>query len=139
MIAALCLWACVGQDLTRPPADAPDAEQPLVQLPGARHAEGPLSVTLTTPLGARGMSAMLWLQGPAIDSVRAPGLQLFESGESAPGVRRVVVAGDLSVEAILEIWVPAGSDVVDYRVELLEVAGEDYSLQVLDGYSVSVR
>ena len=82
---------------------------------------------------------MLRVDGPAIDSLRAPGLTFFASGASTPRGRRVVVAGDLSAGILLEIWVPAGSDAADYGVKVLEVAGEDYALQDIEGYSASVR
>ena len=142
VVAGLAAWACMGEDLTRLPTDgsaAPQVDQPLVRLPGAHDGGRPLEVSLTNPSASRDIGAMLWLEGPAIDSVQAPGLTLFASAPSISGGRRVVVAGDLSVEAILRIWVPAGSDAADYRVEVLEVSGEDYSLQDPGEYSASVR
>lgn len=142
MVALVAAWACMGEDLTRPPDGVPEA--PLADRPQAggspvgRDAARPLTVTLTAPAASPAASVMLWVEGPAIDSVRAPGLTLFAAGAPAPGGRRLVVAGDLSAGPVLEIWVPAGSDPAGYRAELLEVAGEDYSLQDLGRYSATV-
>ena len=122
-VAVLAVWACMGEDLAKPPADTPP----------------PLKVALTAPAAPRAASAMLRVDGPAIDSLWAPGLTFFASGASTPGGRRVVVAGDLSAGILLEIRVPAGNDAADYSVEVLEVAGEDYALQDIEGYSASVR
>ena len=142
VVAALAAWACMGEDLTRPPADAPPPgrmDRPSAGLHGQHHAGRALEVALTAPAVSHAASVMLRVDGPAIDSLRAPGLTLFASGASAPGGRRVVVAGDLSAETLLEIWVPAGSDAAEYGVEVLEVAGEDYALRDIRGYSASVR
>ena len=142
VVAALAVWACMGEDLTRPPADGlpPDpVDRPVAGLSGQHESARALEVALTAPAASRAASAMLRVDGPAIDSLRAPGLTFFASGASTPGGRRVVVAGDLSAEILLEIWVPAGSDAADYSVEVLEVAGEDYALQDIKGYSAAVR
>ncbi|MXW18572.1 MAG: hypothetical protein F4123_04665 [Gemmatimonadetes bacterium] len=142
VVAALAVWACMGEDLTRPPADGPPsdaADPPVAGFRGQHDTARALEVALTAPAGSRAASAMLRVDGPAIDSLRAPGLTFFASGASTPRGRRVVVAGDLSAGILLEIWVPAGSDAADYGVKVLEVAGEDYALQDIEGYSASVR
>ena len=143
VVAAMAAWACMGEDHpTRPPADAPPpvrVDQPLAGLRGPHETARVLTVALTAPPASRAASAMLRVDGPAIDSLRAPGLTIFTSGASTPGGRRVVVAGDLSAGILLEIRVPAGSDAADYSVEVLEVAGEDYALQDIEGYSAKVR
>ena len=136
VVASLAAWACTGDNPTGPRTDAPAA--PLA----APEVQRPLRITLAIPPASRDIgrdiSAMLRVQGAAIDSVRAPGLDLFESEAAASGARQVVLAGRLSAGTILELWVPAGRDPADYHVELLEVAAEDYSLRDLAGYSVSV-
>ncbi|MDE2877061.1 MAG: fibronectin type III domain-containing protein [Gemmatimonadota bacterium] len=140
-VVAMAAWACMGDDPTRPPADAPQpvrVDQPPAGLRGPHETARVLTVALTAPPPSRAASAMLRVDGPAIDSLRAPGLTIFTSGASSPGGRRVVVAGDLSAGILLEIRVPAGSDAADYSVEVLEVAGEDYALQDVAGYSASV-
>ena len=128
VVASLATWGCTGDGPTGPRTDAlvaPDVERPL-------------QITLAIPPASRDIGAMLRVEGAAIDSVRAPGLELFESEAATSGGRQVVLAGRLSTGTILEIWVPAGRDPADYHVELLEVAAEDYSLRDLAGYSVSV-
>ena len=128
LIAVLLTWACMGDDMTRPQTDAPVV--PAV--------ERPLLVTLESPPETRDISAMLRVEGFAVDSVRAPGFELFASDASGPRSRHFVVAGNLSTGTILEIWVPSGRDPGDYHVELLEVAAEDYSLRDLTGYRTTV-
>lgn len=128
VVAVLTSWACMGDDLIRPRADSPLGSD----------VERPLQVTLEAPPTSRDISVMLWVQGPAIDSIRAPGLELFESEASASGGRQIIVAGQLSTGIILDIWVASGRDPADYHVDLLEVAAEDYWLRDLAGYSASV-
>ena len=132
VVASLAAWACTGDNPTGPRTDAPAA--PLA----APDVERPLRIALAMPPASRDIGAMLRVEGAAIDSVRAPGRDLFESEAATSGGRQVVLAGRLSSGTILELWVPAGRDPADYHVELLEVAAEDYSLRDLAGYSVSV-
>ena len=86
---------------------------------------GPLHVRLTAPAGARDIGAMLVIEGPAIDSVQAPGLEIFETDESSSTRREVVIAGALAPDApVLRVWVPHRGDEARYRIRLLQVAGE---------------
>lgn len=51
---------------------------------------------------------------------------------------QVVVAGPFASGPLLEVFVPPGSRAADHRVEILEVAAEDYGLRNLWGYSIRI-
>ena len=96
---------------------------------------GPLHVRLTAPPQARDIGAMLVVEGPAIDSLQAPGLEMFETDESSSTRREVVIAGALPPDApVLRVWVPHRGDHARYRVRLLQVAAEDFALGDLSVY-----
>ncbi len=96
---------------------------------------GPLHVRLTAPPQARDIGAMLVVEGPAIDSLQAPGLEMFETNESSSTRREVVIAGALPPDApVLRVWVPHRGDHARYRVRLLQVAAEDFTLGDLSVY-----
>ena len=96
---------------------------------------GPLHVRLTAPPQARDIGAMLVVEGPAIDSLQAPGLEMFETEESSSTRREVVIAGALPPDApVLRVWVPHRGDHARYRVRLLQVAAEDFTLGDLSVY-----
>ena len=69
---------------------------------------GPLHVRLTAPPQARDIGAMLVIEGPAIDSLQAPGLEMFETDESSSTRREVIIAGALPDAPVLRVWVPHG-------------------------------
>ncbi len=96
---------------------------------------GPLHVRLTAPPQARDIGAMLVVEGPAIDSLQAPGLEMFETDESSSTRREVVIAGALPPDApVLRVWVPHRGDHARYRLRLLQVAAEDFTLGDLSVY-----
>ncbi len=95
---------------------------------------GPLHVRLTAPPQARDIGAMLVIEGPAIDSVQAPGLEMFETNESSSTRREVIIAGALPDAPVLRVWVPHRGDHARYRVRLLQVAAEDFTLGDLTVY-----
>ena len=96
---------------------------------------GPLHVRLTAPPQARDIGAMLVVEGPAIDSLQAPGLEMFETEESSSTRREVVIAGALPPDGpVLRVWVPHRGDHARYRVRLLQVAAEDFTLGDLSVY-----
>ena len=95
---------------------------------------GPLHVRLTAPAQARDIGAMLIVEGPAIDSLQAPGLEMFETEESSSTRREVIIAGALPDAPVLRVWVPHRGDEARYRVRLLQVAGEDFALRDLSVY-----
>ena len=121
LLVAAATWSCTD-DVVQPPA-APDP--------------GVLTIELTAPPTARDIGALLLVEGPGIDSVRAPGFELFQS--EAPGPLRIVVAGVLTTGPIAEFQMPDRALRTQYRVRLLEVTGEDYSLRDLSGYEVMIR
>ena len=106
---------------------------------------GFLEVALTLPPGARDIGAHLsievpidipGIEGPAIDSLRAADHELYRSRATAP--TQVIIAGPLSSGPALEFWVPHRLLLPQYRVELLQIAGEDYALRDLAGYSIHI-
>ena len=131
LLAAVAVtWGCgVGDDIVEPriPGDDPAELQP-----------GHLQVRLTVPPGARVIGAMLVIEGPGIDSLQAPGLELIQLDESSAIRREVVVAGDLVTGSMLQVWVPHVGDYAGYRVSLLQVAGEDYTLGDLAQYRAAI-
>lgn len=107
---------------------------------------GFLEVALTLPLGARDIGVHLSIEAPAdipaneappIDSLRAPGYELYRSRAATP--TQVIIAGPLASGPVIEFWVPHRPFRAEYRVHLLQVAGEDYALQDLAGYSALIH
>lgn len=123
LFAAIAWWGCADD---------------VVHAPGAHADPGFLAVRLTVPAGARDVGAMLLVEGPAIDSVRAPGFELLQPGVPSSGDRRMILSGALSTGTILEFQVPDRGEYTRYRVRLLQVAGEDYTLRDLAGYTAAV-
>ena len=120
LLAATITWGC-AEDFVQPPVE-PD--------PGA------LTVWLTTPNDGGDSGAMLVLEGPGIAAVQAPGLEVFQSGDASS--KRIILAGTLTTGPVLEIEVPDRTLVTRYRVELLQVAGGDYTLRDLSSYGAMI-
>ncbi|WP_419167979.1 hypothetical protein [Candidatus Palauibacter sp.] len=134
LAALVSAWGC-GDGIVGPRADAPRHDGPIAAVVDP----GPLHVRLTAPAGARDIGAMLVIEGPAIDSVRAPGLEMFETDESSSMRREVVIAGALPPDApVLRVWVPHRGDQARYRVSLLQVAAEDFTLGDPEDYAVAI-
>ena len=130
LVAVTSVWGC-GDGIVDPRNDAPryDVANASVVDPG------PLHVRLTAPPQARDIGAMLVIEGPAIDSLQAPGLEMFETEESSSTRREVVIAGALPPDGpVLRVWVPHRGDHARYRVRLLQVAAEDFTLGDLSVY-----
>ena len=123
LAATMTLWACADD---------------VVRAPSAEADPGFLAVQLTVPSGARDIAAMLVVEGPGVDSVQAPGFELFQSDASSSTGRRIIVSGALSTGAILEFRVPDRGEHARYRVRLLQVAGEDYTLRDLADYTAVI-
>ena len=122
MLAAGVTWACADDG---------------VQLSAAERDPGFLTVQLTVPPVARDVGALLVVEGPGIESVRARGLKLFQSESTSP--RQIVVAGTLSSGPILQFEVPDRGHQELYRVRLLQVTGEDHALGDPSGYEVVIK
>ena len=130
LAVVISVWGC-GDGIVDPRNDAPryDGANAAVVDPG------PLHVRLTAPAQARDIGAMLVVEGPAIDSLQAPGLEMFETDESSSTRREVVIAGALPPDGpVLRVWVPHRGDHARYRVRLLQVAAEDFTLGDLSVY-----
>ena len=60
---------------------------------------------------------------------------MFETEESSSTRREVVIAGALPPDGpVLRVWVPHRGDHARYRVRLLQVAAEDFTLGDLSVY-----
>ena len=70
--------------------------------------------------------------------LRSLALDLLELNASSPTRRRIIVAGDLSAGPVLEFRVPDRGRHGQYRVRLLQVAGEGYALRDRAAYSAVV-
>ena len=126
LLGAALLWGCAdGGDLVRPVSLEPDP--------------GYLTVELTVPEGARDIGAMLVVDGPGIDSIEAPGFEMFQSAAPSSTQRQVIVRGELSSGPVLRFHVPDRRGQAKYRVRLLQVSAEDYLLCDLTDYRAVIR
>ena len=91
LLAATTAWSCSEGGLLVGPAAAPPDP-------------GFLTVEWSGPAASGDAGVLLEFEGPAIDSVRAPGLELYES--SAPGPHRIIVAGVLRPGPLVQFRVP---------------------------------
>ena len=99
---------------------------------------GPLHVRLMVPPEARDIGAMLVVEGPGIDSLSAPGFELIQADEASPNRREAIIAGSLSTGPVLQVWVPDRRQLGDYRVTLMQVAGDDYGIKDLTQYGIVI-
>jgi hypothetical protein len=121
LAAALLVHACGGD------GDGPTEPEPV---------PGTLRVTLQSPNGDDG-GLLFTLTGPGIESLEAPGLELFESGDSAR--RRVLVAGPVASGTVLRFRVPDVEQRHRYSVTLHEVARRtNYEQRGVQGYQLTV-
>ena len=93
---------------------------------------GLLTVELAAPTVHPASGVLLELEGPGIEAVRAPGLELYESG--APGRHRIIVAGTLEAGPLVQFRVPDRNRLSLYRVRVVQVTGEDYGLRDASEY-----
>ena len=116
-------WGCgIGEDLIQPVQPDP----------------GPLHVRLAVPPQARDIGAMLVVEGPGIDSLSAPGFELIQADEASSNRREAIMAGSLSTGPVLQVWVPDRRQLGHYRVELVQVAGDDYGLRDVAQYGIAI-
>ena len=123
LAAAMTWWGCAGD---------------VVRTPDPQSDPGVLAVHLTVPSEARDIGAMLVVEGPGMDSVRAPGFELLQSDASSSTGRQVIVSGALSTGTILEFLVPDRGEHARYRVRLLQVAGEGYTPRDVADYTAAI-
>ena len=116
-------WGCgIGQDVVQPAQPDP----------------GPLHVQLMVPPQAHDIGAMLVVAGPGIDSLSAPGFELIQADEASSNRREAIIAGSLSTGPVLQVWVPDRRRLADYRVQLIQVSGDDYGLEDLAQYGIAI-
>ena len=116
-------WGCgIGQDVVQPAQPDP----------------GPLHVQLMVPPEARDIGAMLIVEGPGIDSLSAPGFELIQADEASSNRREAIIAGSLSTGPLLQVWVPDRRHLGDYRVQLVQVSGDDYGLKDVTQYGIAI-
>ena len=121
LFAATMAWSCTS-DFVGPP----DAGQ----------GPGFLTVQWTGPADARDIGVLIELEGPGIKTVRAPGLDLYES--SAPERHQIIVAGSLRAGPLVQFRVPDRGQPTLYRVRILQVTGEDYGLRDVGEYQAVI-
>ena len=116
-------WGCgIGEDLIQPVQPDP----------------GPLHVRLAVPPQARDIGVLLVVEGPGIDSLSAPGFELIQADEASSNRREAIMTGSLSTGPVLQVWVPDRRQLGHYRVELVQVAGDDYGLRDLTQYGIAI-
>ncbi|WP_420633094.1 Calx-beta domain-containing protein [Candidatus Palauibacter sp.] len=138
LLAAVTAWSCTA-DLVGPPAAEPDPGAPAVERPvPATAPQGPglLTVEWTAPAASRAAGVLLELEGPGIEAVQAPGLELYQS--SAPGRHQIVVAGSLDAGPLVRFRVPDRGRLAEYRVRVVQVTGEDYALSDVGEYGAVI-
>ena len=136
LLLAATAWSCTG-DLVGPPAGDPAARTAEVAAPAADlSGPGLLSVEWNAPPGRRDIGVLLELEGPAVASVHAPGLELYWSGE--PGRLRIIVAGSIRAGPLVRFRVPDRAELPLYRVRVLEVTGEDFGLRDAGEYRAAI-
>ena len=113
MLLAATTWSCAG-DAVGPAAVEPD--------PGF----------LTGLVANRDIGVLLELEGPGIETVRASGLELYQS--TAAGRHQIVVVGSLMVGPLVQFEVPDRGQLPLYRVRVQQVTGEDYGLRDTGNY-----
>ena len=69
---------------------------------------GPLKVGFSVPAETRAIGAVLRVDGPAIESARAPGLEGGPGGGSVRDEPTVIVAGPISGGTVVELLTPPG-------------------------------
>ena len=123
VLLAAALWSCDG-------GGGPTAA--IAPEPGTLAVEWTAQVGSPTVAGA-----LIEIDGPGVGEVRAPGLELYESGE-ADGPRRFVVAGGLGDGPVIEFRVPDMRQAGLYTVRVVEVAGEDHRLLDAEDYRAGI-
>lgn len=135
----MALWYAVvllfGAALLGGCADADDLVRPVSLEPDP----GYLTVELSLPEGAHDIGAMLVVDGPGIDSLEAPGFEMFQSARPSTTRQQVIIRGDLSSGPVLRFHVPDRHGQAKYRVRLLQVSAEDYLLCDLAEYRAVIR
>jgi hypothetical protein len=122
LLAATMTWSCTD-DAGGPVAIAPDP--------------GFLTVELTAPAANGDIGVLLELKGPGIETVRAPGFELYES--AAPDRHLIVVAGPLSSGPLLQFRVPDRHLRAQYQVRIVEVATGEFGLAELADYGAALH
>ena len=122
LLAATMTWSCTD-DAVGPVAAEPDP--------------GFLTVELIAPAANRDIGVLLELEGPGIETVRAPGFELYESETTGP--HQIVVAGSLRSGPMVQFEVPDRNQLDLYRVHVLMVTGEDYGLRDAREYRAAIR
>ena len=117
MLLAATTWSCAG-DAVGPAAVEQDP--------------GFLTVEVTGLVANRDIGVLLELEGPGIETVRAPGLELYQS--TAAGRHQIVVAGSLMAGPLVQFEVPDRGQLPLYRVRVQQVTGEGYGLRDTGNY-----
>ena len=104
--------------------------------PAAEADPGFLTIEWDAPAAGNHIGVLLELDGPGIETVRAPGLELYESGAAGP--RRIILAGPLRAGPLAQFRVPDRNQLPLYQARVLEVTGEDYGLRDAGAYRLAI-
>ena len=126
LLAATTAWSCTG-DLVGPAAAERDPAPHLPAPATAPRGPGFLTIEWKAPVAGPAIGVLLELEGPGIEAVEAPSLELYHS--AVPGRHRIVVAGSFDNGPLLRFRVPDRGRLARYRVRVLQVTGEDYGLR----------
>ena len=134
LFAAATIWSCTSDPMGPPTAERTPG--PPIVAATAPQGPGFLTVEFAPPSGHRDIGVLLELEGSGIETVHAPGLELYQSETSGP--RQVIVAGPLRAGALLQFHVPDRDQLSMYRVRVLEVVDEDYGLRDATEYRAAI-
>ena len=127
VLLAAGLWSCDGAGVVGVPSAADMPEPGYLTVEWTARAAGPAAA-----------GALVEIDGPQVQEVRAlGGLELY-AGEEGRGPRRFVVAGDMRNGPALEFGVPDLREAGLYTVRVVEVAGADHRLLEPDEYWATV-
>ena len=103
-----------------------------------RATAGILKVNLTMPNGAADGAILLTVRGPAVPLSAAAGTGLRLFAQSLTSTNHFAVTGTLASGTILTIEVPDVSQASAYTATIDQVAGSNYQLRALTGYSLTL-
>ena len=66
------------------------------------------------------------------------GFELIQADEASSSRREAIIAGSLSTGPVLQVWVADRRHLGDYRVQLVQVSGDDYGLEDLTQYGIAI-
>lgn len=101
-------------------------------------APGPVVLHLESPNTDDG-ALLIRISGAPVDSIAGPGLELFHA-EIAPGVERVLVAGDIRSGPLLTVWLAGGGPRPGAEARVEQASARDtYEQRTISSYRLSFK